>query len=386
MNVINMKNIPGQKGFTLIEMLAGLVILAMVLPMLGNIINRGVENIKQRNVSNHLAAVLDAASAYAKENYAALITSATASGATAVTMAQLRAGGFLPSGFQDRNGWGQDYGIYVLEPSAGDLQVVVLTYNGRTDSASDKNFSTAIVPATAAMVGGAGGYIPTGDLPGQSSSELRGSYGGWTVDLAATDIPVPAPGHIGGRAFLREEDISKDFLYRVEVPGHPELNEMSTELDMTDHAIEGIKEVHFEQHTLADIDTSGFCGDPDKEGRVFFDPAVGLYICRTGEPQVIADTGNSQFLKGSTIAIDGELIPKPVCPTGVTSSPQIFVAPAAFAEGALSKAIVAVQCWATNEDADNWRVHMRIRTVDSGSGWIAPPSGTGRIMVLTTCN
>ncbi|NDV23130.1 shufflon system plasmid conjugative transfer pilus tip adhesin PilV [Desulfovibrio sp. JC022] len=375
-----------QHGFTLIEVLAALIILAMLMPLLGDFIDRGVEQIKQRNVSNHLAAVLDAASDYAKENYSDLTTSSTASGATAVTMTQLRTGGFLPNGFQDLNGWGQRYGIYVLQPSVGDLQVLVLTYAGRTHSATDKNFSTTIAPATAAMVGGAGGYIPTGEMPGQSASELRGSFGGWTVDLAATDIPVPAPGHIGGRAFLREKDISKDFLYRVEVPGHPELNEMATELDMTDHAIENVKEIHFEKHTLADIDTSGFCGDADKEGRVFFDPAVGLYICRAGEPQVIADSGNSQFLKGSTVAINGELIPKPTCAPGVSSTPQIFVAPAAFAEGSVSKSIVAVQCWATSEDADNWRVHMRIRTADSDSSWISPPAGTGRIMVLTTCN
>ncbi|GKT29876.1 shufflon system plasmid conjugative transfer pilus tip adhesin PilV, partial [Aduncisulcus paluster] len=172
-------------------------------------------------------------------------------------------------------------------------------------------------------------------------TELRGSYGGWTVNLSGTNIPIPSPGHIGGRAFLREGDLSQDFLYRVEVPGHPELNEMSTELDMTDHAIENVKEIQFEEHTIADIDATGFCGDPEKKA-------------------ILADTGNSQLFKDATYATDGELIPKPTCPPGVTSVPQIFVAPAVFAEGPESQAFVAVQSWATDE-GDNWRVHLRIK-------------------------
>lgn len=385
MKEVDMKNIlrNGQAGVSLIDALAGLLILMLTLPMLGNIINRGVENIKQRNISSHMASVLDAASSYARENYEDLLNSSTGYTATAVSMAQLHSGGFLPDNFKDLNGWGQNYGIYVLEPSAGDLEVLVLTYNGRTDSTTDKQFSSRIVPAAAAMLGGSGGYIPTGSLPGQSSSELRGSFGGWTVNLAGTNIPVPAAGHIGGRAFLREDDISKDFLYRVEVPGHPELNEMSTELDMTDHAIEGVKEVHFEQHSIADIDTTGFCGDPEKEGRVFFDPDVGLYICRDGDPQIIADTGNSQLFKDATYAANGELIPKPICPPGVTSSPQIFVAPAVFAEGSSAQAIVAVQSWATDE-GDNWRVHLRVKNINDQ--WVVPTASYGKVMVLTTCN
>ena len=372
-----------QAGFTLLEVLAGLLILIMTLPLFGQLIDQGAESIKQRSVSNHLVSVMDAASDYARENYDSLISSSSANGATTVTMAELRTGDFLPSGFRDLNGWGQRYGIFVLEPTPDDLQVLVLTYDGRTHSDDDRNFSTSIAPATAAMVGGAGGYIPTGDLPGQSATELRGSYGGWTVNLAGTNIPVPAAGHIGGRAFLREEDINKDFLYRVEVPGHPELNEMSTELDMTDHTIEGVKEIKFEEHTFDDIDTTGFCNDADKNGRVFLDPAIGLYVCRNGLPEVIADTGNSQLFKDATYAVDGDLIPKPECPPGVTSIPQIFVAPAAFAEGPTSTAFVAVQSWATDE-GDNWRVHLRIKNISDT--WVSPPAGYGKVMVLTTCN
>jgi len=105
-----MKNIHKikQRGFTLIEVLAALIILAMLMPLLGDFIDRGVEQIKQRNVSNHLAAVLDAASDYAKENYSDLITSSTASGATAVTMAQLRTGAFSLTVFRILTAGGND--------------------------------------------------------------------------------------------------------------------------------------------------------------------------------------------------------------------------------------------------------------------------------------
>jgi len=156
---------------------------------------------------------------------------------------------------------------------------------------------------------------------------------------------------------------------------------MHAELDMTDHAMRGVRELQFSAHSLSDFNATACTADT--EGRVFFDPDEGLYVCRGQAPQVLADTANSQLFKDARLAANGELIPKPECPAGVSSSPSIFVSPAAFAEGTQADALVAVQTWATDV-GDSWQVHLRIK--NAKNEWISPPSALGRAMVLTTCN
>jgi hypothetical protein len=376
----NRRNIRTQGGFTSLEILGGVVVFLLLLPVLASLVESGLDSMKKRAVADHLAKVADAASSYCKEHWAGLVASTSATTAASITLNQLRADGFLPSGFQNTNAWGQTYGIYALQPATGELQTVVLTTGGR-GAGEGKSFLNSDVPSCAAEIGGAGGFIPTGDVPGQPTGLLQGVYGGWSINLAATNIPNPGPGHIGALISLRDGDLGKDFLYRIEVPGHPELNEMATELDMTDHAIENVREVQFESHSLSDM---GAC-DPSREGRVFFDPSVGLYVCRNGQPEVIADTGNSMFLKDATIVRDGDYISKPTCPPGTGTLPHIFVAPAMFAEGSVSKPLVAVQCWATDHGS-RWQVHMRVRNADTNDPWVSPPAGYGRIMALVTCD
>ena len=369
-----------QAGFTSLEILGGLVVLLMLLPVLASLMESGLNNIRKRAVADHLAKVLDAASAYSRTHWTNLTGVATATHAVSISMAQLRADRFLPDGFADTNPWGQSYTAYALQPSAGELQVLVITSGGR-GAGEKKSFLNSDVPSCAALIGGAGGFVPTGDMPGQPGGSLQGAFGGWRMDLSATDIPDPGAGHIGALVSLRDGDLGKDFLYRVKVPGHPELNQMATELDMTDHAINGVREVRFESHSLAEM---GVC-DPSKEGRVFFDPDEGLYICRNGQVELLTDTGNSLLVAGSTIASNGDIIPKPHCPTGTDTRPEIFVVPVLAEAGNLSDSIVSVQAWATDLGS-SWRVNLRILTTDTSKGWISPAPEHGKLQVMTTCN
>lgn len=371
-----MKHHNNENGFALVESLAALMVLLILLPALGKLALWGYDEVQKRVVAAHLTQVTNAAATYVRENHPDLIASATAASSVQITMEQL--GPYLPSGFQDQNAWGQSYGIYVRQPTSGRLQAIVLTQGGRSEGSE---FQNLLVPGAAAMAGGAGGFVPSGDLFGQPSTRLQGAFGGWALDLAGTDIPNPGPGHLAGMASLSKADVAQDFLYRVAMPGHPELNEMHTELDMTDHAVRSVRELTFESHTLNDIDDAGCT--PETEGRISFDPDEGLYVCRGGAPQILADTGNSQLFKDARLAADGELIPKPECPVGVSVSPSIYVTPAAFAEGAQADAVVAVQAWAT-EAGDSWQVHLQIKNAQNQ--WVSPPAEVGRALVLTTCN
>lgn len=369
-----------RSGGILFEALGAVTLLLILLPGLARLWDMGMDEVQKRSVATHLQGVSRAAGEYVREHRDTLQASATASRAARVTMAQLSP--HLPHGFLPRNAWGQTYGVFVLQPAPGRLVPVVLTYGG---SRAGRRFSNVVVPSTAALAGGQGGYVPSGDLPGQSTAELRGSFGAWSVPLSGTSIPNPGPGHLGAVASMDGQDLDQDFLYRVAVPGKPELNEMSTELDMTDHAIRGVSELQFEPHDLMEMGGAGFCADPSREGRVFLDRNHGLYVCRDGKPRVVADTGNSALLSGSTIAVDGELVPKPTCPPGTDAEPRIFVAPSIVAQGADASSLVAVQAWATDE-GDDWRVHLRVLTTDKNAGWIHPGPDFGRVMVFATCN
>jgi len=381
-NVTRSKN----AGFATVEMMGALLVLLVLLPALAKMVNWGVVEMQKRSAATHLASVGGAAAKYALKHGATLLTQATATSGPMITLTQLRSEGFLPQAFGDRNSWGQGYSVHVREPRAGQLQVVVLTDGGRGHE-SGGDFGTVVAPSAAALVDGPGGFIPTGTIPGQSAGVLRGAYGAWEVDLVASGIANPGAGHIGYLSSLDASALGQDFLYRVAVPGAPELNTMFTDLDMRDHAVKGVKEAQFVSHTLAS--QTGFCSAVTDEGKVFLDAQQGLYVCRDGKVQAISDTGNSLLVKHASIFADGDLVPKPECPPGVSTSPEVFLSPVTYAAASmLSPPLVSVQAWATDFSESAWQVHLRLMTADPRAAtpvWINPPKELGQVMVMTIC-
>jgi type II secretory pathway pseudopilin PulG len=365
----------------LIEVIGALVILLIMLPALANLWVLGSNEIEKRQAADQLVTVTKAAAAYVRKHQSTLLTQTTATSGPVIDTSPLVAEGFLQNGFQGHNVWDQVYQLYFRQPTLNTLQAVVLTTGGRGQDATDVKFGTVIVPSAAAMAGGSGGFIPTGDVPGESTGTLRGAFGGWTLDLTSVGIAAPGAAHLGALASFDTSSLGQDFLYRFAVPGHPELNAMQTELDMTDHAIRGVHEVQFTSRTM----TSESCVDPDVDGRVFLDKDQGLYLCRDGQMQVLADTGNSTLFKNAVLASNGDVIEKPVCPPGTNTIPQIFVAPSIATAGAEAPPMTALQAWAVSLNASQWQVYLRLLTTDDTLGWVNPVSDYGRIMVCTTC-
>lgn len=353
-------------GFMEIGAMAALLVFLLLLPVLVSMTNWGLAEVEKRIVADHLAKVLDATSKYVGSNRAALLASAGPTSPAVITVSDLKNENLLLPGFSARNTWGQDYGIYVVQPNPDQLQAIILTRGGLGDDPKRPSFANVLVPSAAALLGGSGGYIPTGKMPGQTTTELRGP--GWTVDLSSLSIPIPPPGHIGGIATLQDGSGDQDFLYRVAVPGKDELNAMQTELDMTDHAIKNVREVQFAPHTLADIDPSGFCNDPSKDGRIFFDSTEGLYLCQNGNPEVFATTANSALIKEKTVVPNLAIIPKPTCPAGTGTTPFAYGVPAIVGEGPDATAIHDFQVWAEDLGTD-WRMNLRVLT---DAGWVYP--------------
>jgi hypothetical protein len=284
----------------------------------------------------------------------------------------------------DLNAWGQAYHISTRLTPGGDLAAAIITTGGRGVSANDPAFAQVTVPETAALA-------KVGFIPVDPDTLVRGPYGSWQFTLADFNLPGEA-GHLAILTSLDSQALRQDFLYRVAVPGEPELNAMQTTLDMTDHAIRGVREV---QYTSRDFESlTDFCTVPEDEGRTFLDTDEGLYLCRGGQIRVVSDTGNSLAMQGATLAVDGQIIDKPVCSPGSATHPEIFVTPSISAAAANAadaekvKPAHSIQAWATDfpisdPDAVQWQVRMRVLTSDND--WVYPTPDYGRMVVFTTC-
>ena len=369
-----------QSGFTLIELVIALTVIGVLMPIVYQHWQIGYIAEQQSHAADQLRQVNDASDAYIKRHFDTLLSSTTPSSGPQITIDQLVNDGLLPEGFRNSNIWGQSYEIYVRKPHENTLNSITITRGGREHKEGD-SFATLTVPGAALRLGGAGGFVPTGALPGQQDGTLHGAAGGFILDLAALGITSPGPGHLGAYSAFDEYDLGTDYLYRGEVPGHPEYNQMQTELDMTRHGIENVGSVQYVSRTVTDGES---CSTED-EGKMFLDELQGMYLCRNGMLVLMADTGNSTQFKMSTVANNGDRIAKPSCAPGTGTSPQIYVAPAIASSGSQSPAMSALQAWATSVSATEWQVHLRVLNTSNSDAWVYPTPEYGRVMVFTTC-
>ncbi len=375
------RNLP---GFTMIELLGALLIVALMMPALAWLWQKGSIELRKRAVAGHFITVAKGIGKYLKLNHAALLAGSSAANGQTITLANLRDAQCLSDMTADVNAWGQEYLIVTRLTPEGDLAAAIITTGGRGLEVNDLAFAQVTVPETAALA--RVGYIPV-----EPSTVIRGPYGSWEISLGDFGLSGQ-PGHLALLTTLDSQDLKQDYLYRVAVPGHPELNAMQTTLDMTDHAIRGVSEVQYEPHSFESL--TDFCKSPDDEGRTFLDADKGLYLCRGGKIRVMSDTGNSLAMQGATLAVDGQIIEKPVCPAGSSTHPEIFVMPSISAaatnttDAAKVKPTHAFQAWATNypaadPKAASWQVHLRVLTSDNT--WIYPTPNYGRMAVFTSC-
>ena len=370
-----------QSGFTLIELVIALTVIGVLMPIVYQHWQIGYIAEQQSHAADQLRQVNDASDAYIKRHFDTLLSSTTPSSGPQITIDQLVNDGLLPEGFRNSNIWGQSYEIYVRKPHENTLNSITITRGGREHKEGD-SFATLTVPGAALRLGGAGGFVPTGALPGQQDGTLHGAAGGFILDLAALGIASPGPGHLGAYSAFDEYDLGTDYLYRGEVPGHPEYNQMQTELDMTGHGIENVGSVQYVSRTVTDGES---CSTED-EGKMFLDELQGMYLCRNGMLVLMADTGNSTQFKMSTVANNGDLIDKPSCAPGTNTSPQIYVAPAIASSGAQSPPMAALQAWATSVSSTQWQGHLRVLNTTNENSWIYPDANYGRVMVFSTCS
>lgn len=224
-----------QSGMTLIEVILGLSVLAMVTIGLNQLSDRWADDTKNTVAASQVRTFGEAVQSYIKDNYAAVQGVATATTPAIIDVPTLIAAQKLPAAYQNSNAFAQATCALVLEPTANRLQAMIITEGGKT--VGDPSLSTV-----AATVGGSGGGVYSTD-----TTNIKGAVGGWQLaattydnlvnnvgrkcDGTAGNVRV-TPGHPMMALWFENGDVSSAFVARDAVPGRPELNAMSTPLVM----------------------------------------------------------------------------------------------------------------------------------------------------------
>lgn len=244
-----------QAGVTLLELIVALGVMMSFVSGLWFVVDWQVQSARNAAVAQHMATVGDATQQYVRDNYSSVAAVATATQPALVRISTLITAGYLTTGFGMTNAQRQDVCALVLQPSAGQLIALVVAEGGNSVNDADLN-------TVAGMIGGAGGAILS-----SATSTLTGSAGTWSqavgnfanannagkhCDGATAGAVTLAAGHNVMAVWFTGGDITSGFLYRSAVAGRPELNQMQTNLDMNNNAINNAATI-----ALTTIVTSG---------------------------------------------------------------------------------------------------------------------------------
>ncbi|WP_139113626.1 shufflon system plasmid conjugative transfer pilus tip adhesin PilV, partial [Acidithiobacillus thiooxidans] len=95
-------------------------------------------------------------------------------------------------------------------------------------------------------------------VPGCTGGEACGAYDGWSVTTSG--YQNIQPGHFAALLAYSNGQLQSDYLYRVAVPGQPQLNTMQTNLNMGTNSVNNADEVNAQSETLAAGDPNGQYG------------------------------------------------------------------------------------------------------------------------------
>jgi hypothetical protein len=199
----------------------------------------GVANIRIAATAGQLVIVAKGTQQYVQDNSASLVGSATSTTPVTVSVATLKSAGYLPAALQAVNPFGQTWQAQVLQPTAGNLEVLVTSTGGT--AISDPKQLVQI----AAQAGAQGGYVPYANQLGDSTmsaSNAVGAFGGWSRAIAP--FSNPGSGHLAALIAFGGSATNNAYLYRVAVAGQPQLNAMQTALSMSGNDITSANNVN----------------------------------------------------------------------------------------------------------------------------------------------
>lgn len=187
------------------------------------------QNVRASATAGEARQILTAAQKYIQTYYPNVEAVATPNKPATITVGMLESTGLLSTAFGASNPWAQTWQVQVLQPSPGKLQALLLSEGG-------VKIPERVAPEIATEVGASGGFVPySGEYGNLGPNIAQGAYGHWSVSMAG--YSNPGPGHVAALLAFDNGSLETDYLYRVQVPGHPQLNTMQTALNMGSNAI-----------------------------------------------------------------------------------------------------------------------------------------------------
>ncbi|MBS0855537.1 MULTISPECIES: shufflon system plasmid conjugative transfer pilus tip adhesin PilV [unclassified Tatumella] len=189
----------------------------------------------------------EAAEYYLKDHYADLQKSLLAEKVVAVTARQLQQQGYLGKNIFLKNNQGQQYSIFFTLDNLTNKNITGLLLSRQGDPLSEKGMRYI-----ARLMHGESGYI-------SEDNQATGVDGSWQINTALSGIPA-SRGHL---AILLSADTmhsvfsESDRLYRYAVTGHPELNQMHADIDLTRHQLRNAGEITARDISVSDGVSSG---------------------------------------------------------------------------------------------------------------------------------
>jgi hypothetical protein len=242
--------------------------------------------------------ILNAAQAWISQNLTAVEATATAATAMPITVATLAAANVgLPATFSATNPFGQTWQVQVLQPSAGNLQILVLATGGQA-------LTDLQAAGIAANVGQPGGFIPQNDSGVYPLGAARVYGNQANYNISTTGYSGVTGGHPAALLVMNNGQVQNNSLYRVAVPGQPQLNQMQTAIDMNSNNVNNANAVNAQKVVLPgssnatslQVGNSFFYGDPSNSA---IRQNGGLYI------QNLAGTGPAPIAQVSDINSSG---------------------------------------------------------------------------------
>ncbi|EEU9502791.1 shufflon system plasmid conjugative transfer pilus tip adhesin PilV [Escherichia coli] len=207
------------KGFILLEILAGLIVIGIATPMIYSEIEDWLNEQLYQSAALHADEYNNAI-----KNYVADKTSSLSS--RTITVNELIQQGYLNNGFS-RSPFGHSYITGIRKNNlSGRLEALTCTTGGQ-DIKEDG------LRRIAGQINGLGGFM-------LQNNSVTGAFGGWT-DLGSNYQITCNKGHIAMRMAGKDLEES-DRLYRYSVQGRPDLNRMHTGIDMNNNSITNINE------------------------------------------------------------------------------------------------------------------------------------------------
>jgi prepilin-type N-terminal cleavage/methylation domain-containing protein len=377
-----------RRGFTLIELVLALGIMSAALVGIASAIAENQQTVRDIATAKHMRVVMDAARSYISANAGTIVANTT------INMNTLRTQGFLPAGIQDTNPFGQTYRLLIRPVTVAGrpfIDGLVITTGGRPIELSR-------LPRVAAVIGADGGFVS--NIAPYNAANITGVFGGWSSTIATWNFGgagnTPAVGYLAGTISFNSFQIN-DYLYRVAVPGLPELNRMSTNLDMGANDINNAQNVNVNNNITVggDILLTAATGDITMAGGTISGPSQINMQTAGGDIRFVNDVflnrggPNNKRLSNAimdvSILASGSTMTKPVCPSGTTA--QVSVAPIMVNDNGTGRPLRGFQTFAVDTGA-TWTIRLNVaveNTTTGGLEILEPTAAFGRILALARC-